>query len=616
MPFLEANPINPRSITRRLRRALDQNRLARSTVGSPEGTAPSESSTHPRPDRDAELPLTTLDATIRPIGHGRYRRLGWAPGEPHIRRVELAPGAPAASPTDRRSLLYFAHHTDIHITDAQSPSRLVGAKSLGWIHPGMDAAHRPQETMTTQVFDQLIRATNRVSSSPISGAPMAFCLQTGDHTDNRTAAELDWWLDLLAGRSVTPNTGAEGRYEGVQRSGWQAVWNPDVAGNDRPQRHGYPHLPGVLDAAVSTFSAEGLAVPWVTVFGNHDRIFSGTFGPARGVRIDLVEQLVRAGAHSPSNSVALIESIIKASVRGSKSFNRHVGSRRRGWKSVTADAEARRPVGPAEYLQHILDAHDGRVPDRQAQLSPGHGFGIGDSHADTDTGANTDTWWSLGHGPHVQIIGLDTSHHTTGDTGRIGPRQAAWLEAELQRHHSRFYDRAGREVTGDGTDRLVIIASHHNSRVLDNTHDDAYDPGDATGGEALIDLLGRFPNVILWINGHSHQHWVTPHRSRSEHGFWEVSTASVIDFAQQGRLFEVLDNGDGTISVVATVLDHAAPPATPHARRADAWTAEGLASLSRELAANDDRWLDPMALLGDVDDRNVELVVSAPFSLR
>ena len=35
--------------------------------------------------------------------------------------------------------------------------------------------------------------------------------------------------------------------------------------------------------------------------------------------------------------------------------------------------------------------------------------------------------------------------------------------------------------------------------------------------------------------------------------------------------------------------------------------------MSRELAANDDRWIDPISLLGGPEDRNVELVVAKPF---
>ncbi len=131
-----------------------------------------------------------------------------------------------------------------------------------------------------------------------------------------------------------------------------------------------------------------------------------------------------------------------------------------------------------------------------------------------------------------------------------------------------------------------------------------------------MELVGRFPNVVLWLDGHSHEHQIVPHRRASAgHGWWEVNTGSAIDFAQQGRTVELFDNGDDTLSLLITVLDHVAEPMVPY--RSDAgWTPGRLASISRELAANDDRWFDPMLLLGRPEDRNVELLVATPYSLR
>ena len=127
-----------------------------------------------------------------------------------------------------------------------------------------------------------------------------------------------------------------------------------------------------------------------------------------------------------------------------------------------------------------------------------------------------------------------------------------------------------------------------------------------------MDLLVGHPNVVLWANGHSHAHQIHLHRGVGRgQGLWEVNTASAIDFGQQGRTFELLDNGDGTVSIVVTVLDHAGPPAVAH-RTDGRWSPGELAGLSRELAANDNRWIDPLGLLGGPEDRNVELVVADP----
>jgi len=91
-------------------------------------------------------------------------------------------------------------------------------------------------------------------------------------------------------------------------------------------------------------------------------------------------------------------------------------------------------------------------------------------------------------------------------------------------------------------------------------------------------------------------------------GFWELNTAAHIDWPQQSRIVEVVDNRDGTLSVFGTIVDHAGPassgrsPSRPLA----------LASLSRELSAND--WQDRTDdRRGGVNDRNVELVLPAPF---
>lgn len=546
---------------------------------------------------------TTVDATIRPVGTGRYRRLGWAAGEPHQLRDEFAVTPSGRRVEQRRSLLYVAQHTDLHVCDAQAEARIVAGQAFGLVHPGSDAGHRPQETMTTQVFDQLVRATNRVRTSPLSGTPMAWCAQTGDHTDNRGAAEVRWWLAVLAGRRVTPDTGSPGGYEGVQRSGWATVWNPDRYRADRPQRHGYPYLPGVLDAAVAPFDTEGIGVPWLAVQGNHDQLFVGTFGPARGLRIDLVDSMVRDSGRAPVTGTAFARAVLLASVTNGSRHRWQQRRHGRGVLAVTPDPVARRPIGDDELRELIIaEGADG------SGVGPvGHGFTPGQSTE----------WWSCAAGDRVQVIGLDTRNHTTGENGRLGPVQTAWLEAELGRHHRRRLNADGTWVDCDGQDRLVVIVSHHNSWVMDNDHDDARDPGPATDGEALVALLDRYPNVVLWFNGHSHQHRIAarPRGCGPRGGFWEVSTSSLAGFPQQGRTFEIFDNGDDTLSIITTVIDHAAPPSVRYP--ADGrWTPAELASLSRELAANDDRWLDPLAMLGTLEDRNVELPVPMPFPLR
>lgn len=472
------------------------------------------------------------------------------------------------------------------------------------MNAGADGGFRPQEACGTRVLDRMVAATNELIESPETGAEMAWCIQTGDNTDNRTRAELAWFVGVLEGRTTVPNTGAPGRYEGVQNSRWRGSWNPDDPSRDIYGLMGFPRLVGLLDATVAAFEPVGLDVGWLTVFGNHDSIFSGTFGPARGLRIDRLGPMLGPTTAKPSSTIGLVRAILHASVLGADTDRWQAWAQRCGIgiRHVVADPEARAPLSLTEYLAEMLD------PDSVAG-PVGHGFTVENLREAT-------SWWSRPEGDQVQVIGLDTCNHTNGDGGSIGPRQLAWLEGELAAQHSRWRDVDGRWVDGDGPDRLIVITSHHNSWTMDNHHDDLADPGARTEGAALVALLKRFPNVILWVNGHSHEHQIIRHRaSEPGSGFWEVDTASLIDFSQQGRTFELLDNDDGTVSILTTVFDHASPPTAPRHQRAS-WTSTELASLSRELAANDRRWIDPIALLGEPADRNVEMVLRAPFVLR
>jgi hypothetical protein len=132
------------------------------------------------------------------------------------------------------------------------------------------------------------------------------------------------------------------------------------------------------------------------------------------------------------------------------------------------------------------------------------------------------------------------------------------------------------------------------------------------GGDQVAALLLRYPNAVLWVNGHTHRNQVIPHARTAGAavggGFWELNTAAHIDWPEQSRIVEIVDNLDGTLSVFGTILDHAGPVA-----RSGLSTTTALAALSRELAAND--WQDRTdSRRGSIEDRNVELVIPAPFT--
>jgi hypothetical protein len=241
----------------------------------------------------------------------------------------------------------------------------------------------------------------------------------------------------------------------------------------------------------------------------------------------------------------------------------------------------------------------------QAQGGPdGHGF--------TPSNLTMDTaYYVYDAYPRVRMVVLDTNNRSGDYRGSIGTAQLSWLEQRLTEVHSRCWDAAGRAIETGHQDRLVVICSHHGLSTLTNdlAVPDAEDDLPRILAPEIESLLHRFPNVILWLNGHTHSNTIRPRldpQGRSA-GFWEVTTSSLIDWPCQARLVEIAANGNGTLSVLCTMVDHDAP-ADPR----EAHDLLRLASLHRELAANDPHaQSDP----GEVSDRNVELVILAPFQL-
>ena len=153
---------------------------------------------------------------------------------------------------------------------------------------------------------------------------------------------------------------------------------------------------------------------------------------------------------------------------------------------------------------------------------------------------------------------LDTVNPFGGSEGSIDATQLAWLTAQLKAGSRHYLDESGHIVRGGHHDRLFVIFSHHTIGSMDN----AAGVGRVLG-PAVRDLLLRFPNVVLWVNGHTHRNTVTPYSraagATAPGGFWEVNTAAHIDWPQQARTVELVDNRDGTLSIFGTIVDHAGP---------------------------------------------------------
>jgi metallophosphoesterase (TIGR03767 family) len=476
-------------------------------------------------------------------GDGGWRPVVVKPGEDHVVRDGLGIKARKGRRKRRKPLLAFAQLSDLHILDAQSPMRLEFGENVS------GSAYRPQEMVTGQVADAMVRRINEVGVGPVTGKPLALAIQTGDNSDTGQYNELRWNIDVLDGGVLTVDSGDPTRYEGVMDGDpafydptyWHPEGTPEGLEDDEPRsQYGFPVVPGLLDAARAPFDAEGLSMRWYTAMGNHDGLVQGNFTMNDALRAQAVGTLKQTS---------------------------------RGPRTVTADPD-RRLLSRREWVEEHFTTTGTPV---------GHGF--------TQRNRTEGTaYYSFDQGL-VRFVVLDTVAEF-GEKGAMDRQQFRWLQQLLESTHR----------------KLVVLASHHPlSSFLEP------DLADRIKRELL-----KHTNVVAWVNGHTHSNHIWAHKRKGGGGFWEINTASHIDWPQQARFLEISDNKDGTLSIFTTMVDHDAPVAfdfsTDLTDPAQATPAR-LAALGRVLAAND--WQERTHdRLGARRDRNTELILEAPAFLR
>jgi metallophosphoesterase (TIGR03767 family) len=421
-----------------------------------------------------------------------------------VARTDLA-DAPGGEGT---VLATLCHVSDLHVMDAASPMRFEWIETLAddprW-RPLLHM-HRPQESLVPWAVAAHVDALRADPVGATRHAPVDLVVFTGDNIDNAQRNELDAYLALVAGGTcrLSPIGSALDASDLAPGQVWP-FWSPlaDVADTWKPR--GYPTIDDLLHRADQPLFSHGLGLPWTSLPGNHDLLCQGT-----AFVNDALTSAATGSVKALWPPVLVPDDPLALFVEAPEMF---LGT---GSRSIVADPD-RRGITVPEWIQLHVDAGAAGFSDRN----------VGSGSPDTTVEVG-----------ELTVVILDTNHPAGDYQGSIGQAQLHWLDAEL--------------AAADAEGRVVVLASHHGVDTLVNTRGD--DPQRLLAGP-MLDVVHRHPCVVAWLVGHRHIHRVTP-RPGAAGGFWEITTASIIDWPVERRSIEIVRHTDGTIELVCTVLGH------------------------------------------------------------
>ena len=476
-------------------------------------------------------------------------------GLPVVPRTDLMPAhyIPGTLPRIQQFASFFTI-TDIHITDKEAPNQFIDLQQQDATFSGSNTSiYSPVMPYTTQVLDAAIQTVNALHAQ----APFDFGLSLGDAANSTSYNELRWYIDVIDGRLITPSSGA---HLGATTVDYQMPYQ--AAGLDR-------------------------TIPFYQAIGNHDHFLIGSFpvyaDPSLGLAASYLADTVWATPDVlvpwPPNfpRVANMDNLknpvppvsparyYQGVFDGSSQTGAITGAGPVGHygspPKVVADP-GRRSLLKTEWIQEFFDTTSNPV---------GHGFALVDP--DQPEGFACYSFLPAPGVPLKVIVLDDTQSETDGSKdihghGYLDARRWAWLQAELD--------------AGQAANQLMIIAAHIPIGVADPASgmewwDSAADPDaveqNAVSLTELVTKLQETPNLLMWLAGHRHYNVVKAfppidpgeRESAPWKGFWQVETSSLRDYPQQLRTFEILLNGDYTVSVVTTNVDPAIRAGTPAA---------------------------------------------------
>ena len=552
--------------------------------------------------------LTTLEGTID--FNDEIREAGMplecGPGQKIKVRRRLAKGHITPGRGQRRTpMITFFTIADVQLADEEAPARAEWSDKCNQT-PFGGSGFRPHETMVPHLMNAHMRAASKIASEggPITGDEFAFAVGLGDLADNMQYNELRWIIDLFDGNKIVnpdsgdPALGGDG-YHGVQDEDPEGAPEAPIESPVEGER--------ILDLANEPFWSHGLRpgdrrVPWYSVPGNHDVKVQGTAPNEPGWN--------QAVNEYNQGNLKIIEPLDPEDQQAACE----------GDLFREPDPTLAEVVPPDENRRMFVDREEWALEHFNTTGRPvGHGYKEEARCTNKEGKFLHRLCYSFTKG-RFHFIALDSNPDEGLETGNIDGPQWRWLQRELKANSKSYFNRKRERVKNpDGRNRLIVVFAHH--PVVSMTNEETEN---GHNGKEFMRLLKRFPNVILNANGHTHQNRIWPRRNkRPGHSYWELNTSAIADYPTQSRTVEIVNNHDGTLSIMAVVFNadvhvdareidwETEDPTHEHEHGEDRHINEDwLASYGQEVLFYDPQ--QDLTEIGRPTDRNVELLIRAP----
>ena len=479
------------------------------------------------------------------FGYGNY---DFGSGLPIERRFDLMPKVYPVKGVDRaKCFSSFFTISDIHLTDKQAGNQLIAIQQLDpEFGAPMTSIYSPTMLTTTQVLDAAIQTVNALHTTNA----FDFGLSLGDTCNSTQYNETRWYLDILDGKIIYPNTSSDAAQDAISYQ--------------RP------------------FKAAGLLpqIPWYQVNGNHDLFMIGS------VAVDADPSLKLRDSYT-NDRVWAIGDVLKpikdfpyfpclfdttislktpdyymGTINGASEYGEIISA---GPVSTFVNPPFnranlnRRALTKKEWIAEFFNT---------SSLPTGHGFNLVDpSYVKEEPGFSCYSFLPKLEIP-LRMVVLDNiqdpqdgSHDIHGH-GYLSATRLKWLRSQLSLAKKR--------------QELVIIAAHVPLAVAPIGSEmewwqSSRDPhAKLHNAISLADLISEIQTngqVLCWLAGHRHVNAVkafhAPIGAPAEQGFWQIETSSLHDFPQQFRTLQVYLNSDYTISIVTLNVDPAVQKGTP-----------------------------------------------------